>query len=81
MKSAIELESEKFLLGAGKILDRLIRGPGAQKGTKYYSESVHGEYEFLRKKAKEITERIVEQRRKGDEWNQNGQKRKVESGN
>ena len=50
----------KFMANLGKILDRLLKGPGAKKDTKYYSESVIGEYEFLRKKAREVSEGINE---------------------
>jgi len=58
--STASVQADKFLLGVSKILDRLIKGPGAKRGELHYTENVEAEYNFLRKKAKEISSEYAE---------------------
>ncbi len=47
---------DTYLRGIAKIMDRILHGPGSEKGSTHYDSAVQGEYEFLRKKVIEITE-------------------------
>ena len=52
--SGISEADANYLKGVGKIMDRLLRGPGSEKGSTYYDSAIQGEYEFLRKKILEL---------------------------